>query len=64
MKWNGADLPLPQPLTVAQFLKEQGYNPLRVAVERNGQVIGRKDFDQVLLTDQDLVEVVQFVGGG
>lgn len=64
MKWNGTCLPLPKPQTVSQFLEEQGYHPLRVAVERNGQVVRREDFDHTFLTDQDTIEVVQFVGGG
>ena len=64
MKWRGTCLSLPKPQTVAQFLEAQGYHPLRVAVERNGQVVRREDVDQVFLTDQDTIEVVQFVGGG
>lgn len=61
---NGQALPLSAPLTVREFLTAQGYDPTRVAVERNGEVVRRADFDSVYLTDDDKVEIVRFVGGG
>jgi len=36
----------------------------RIAVERNGEVVSRGAFEQVVLTDGDRIEVVRFVGGG
>lgn len=64
MKWNGTAFSLPQPVTVRNFLLQHGYDPERVAVERNGKVIRRAEFDQAYLEDQDTVEIVGFVGGG
>ena len=46
------------------FLLEQGYDIQRVAVEHNGCIIKRKDFSTLLLKDEDVLEVVEFVGGG
>lgn len=64
MTCNGKKISLSGPVTVRAFLEAQGYNPARVAVERNGGVIRRAAFDEVLLTDEDILEVVGFVGGG
>ncbi len=64
MQCNGKNWPLPAPVTVREFLTAQGFDPARVAVERNGAVVRRADFDTVRLTDEDRVEIVQFVGGG
>lgn len=64
MKWNGKQVALEEPVTVLQFLQQQGYNAQRVAVERNGEIIRRADFEKELLRDEDTVEVVTFVGGG
>ncbi|HIS49631.1 MAG TPA: sulfur carrier protein ThiS [Candidatus Gallacutalibacter pullistercoris] len=64
MKWNGKQIALETPVTVLEFLQQQGYNAQRVAVERNGEIVRRADFEKELLRDEDAVEVVTFVGGG
>lgn len=64
MKWNGKQIALEMPVTVLEFLQQQGYNAQRVAVERNGEIVRRADFEKELLRDEDTVEVVAFVGGG
>ncbi len=64
MKWNGKQIALEMPVTVLEFLQQQGYNAQRVAVERNGEIVRRADFEKELLRDEDTVEVVTFVGGG
>lgn len=64
MKWNGKQIALEAPVTVLEFLRQQGYNAQRVAVERNGEIIRRADFEKELLRDEDTVEIVGFVGGG
>lgn len=35
-----------------------------VAVELNGEVLDRENFSSTLLTDQDTIEIIRFVGGG
>lgn len=35
-----------------------------VAVERNGEVVRRRDHATVTLSEGDVVEIVHFVGGG
>ena len=64
MKWNGKQIALEMPVTVLEFLQQQGYNAQRVAVERNGEIVRRADFEKELLRDEDTLEVVTFVGGG
>lgn len=46
------------------FLIDTGYDPMRVAVEHNGNVIPRVAFEQTQLSESDTLEVVCFVGGG
>lgn len=50
--------------TVAQIVEEQGLNVHRVAVELNGDIVKRSDFDKVVVKDDDSMEIVNFVGGG
>ncbi len=61
---NGKCLPLAEPCTVAELLRRQGCRAELVAVERNGQIVPRADFNTVLLNDSDELEIVSFVGGG
>ena len=50
--------------TVAEYLASAGYDPLRVAVERNGDIVPKAQYGETVLADGDSVEVVSFVGGG
>jgi thiamine biosynthesis protein ThiS len=36
----------------------------RVAVEKNGTIIERVNYEHTLLSEGDTVEIVRFVGGG
>ena len=50
--------------TVAEYLSAAGYDPARVAVERNGEIVPRSRYGGTVLAEGDCVEVVSFVGGG
>ena len=39
-------------------------DPARVAVELNGKIIPRSEFNNTSLKDGDSLEIVHFVGGG
>ncbi|MCL1852389.1 MAG: sulfur carrier protein ThiS [Peptococcaceae bacterium] len=64
MKVNGAEVILREVVRLDMFLVEQGYNPAYVAVEMNGEVVLKSAYDQTILSDSDVIEVVRFVGGG
>ncbi len=49
---------------IAEYLTESGYNIKRVAVELNGDILPKAQYESTLLQDGDSVEVVSFVGGG
>lgn len=61
---NGAERELPTGTTVAELLVVLGVEGGRVAVERNHDVVPRKDHALVTLVAGDRLEVVAFVGGG
>lgn len=64
MKVNGEEKKLEQNMTLEQFLEGQGYDPKRVAVELNGKILPKSDFEFRELSDADTLEIVHFVGGG
>ncbi|MCL2375421.1 MAG: sulfur carrier protein ThiS [Firmicutes bacterium] len=61
---NGKKITVEKGISLAEFLLKQGYDLTRVAVERNGEIVPKKQFDMVMLEDSDKIEVVHFVGGG
>lgn len=64
LKVNGKDKEFVPDMSVEKLLVEMNYPLLRVAVERNGDIVPKKAFSQVMLEDGDVIEVVSFVGGG
>lgn len=46
------------------FLEENGINPQRIAVELNGEILPKSQYGDTVLKDGDIVEIVNFVGGG
>jgi len=61
---NGERHELAAPLTVADLLTHLAIDARRVAVEHNLTVVKRAAFDETMIHDGDLVEIVNFVGGG
>ncbi len=61
---NGAERTVKAGTTVTDLLAELGLEPARVAVERNHDVVPKKDYDRTVLAAGDHLEVVGFVGGG
>ncbi|MSS64427.1 sulfur carrier protein ThiS [Velocimicrobium porci] len=64
VKVNGISMEQIANLTVTEFLQKNGYQKEYVAVERNGKIVPKKEYDKVILKDEDVLEVVSFVGGG
>ncbi len=51
-------------MTLADYLRDAGYDTRRIAVERNGEIVPRADYATTRLAAGDALEVVTFVGGG
>ena len=50
--------------TVAEYLEGTDYDIRRIAVERNGEIVPKAQYENVKIEDGDTLEVVSFVGGG
>lgn len=50
--------------TLAAYLETTDYDRKRIAVERNGEIVPKAQYDETVLEDGDVLEVVSFVGGG
>jgi len=47
-----------------EYLKEAGFEPERVVVERNLEIVPKEELGHVTIQDEDAIEVLRFVGGG
>lgn len=51
-------------VNLAKYLGDNGYSLDKIAVEYNGKILSRSEYQSVILSDGDSVEIVSFVGGG
>ncbi len=61
---NGEHYHMPFGTSVAGMVNKLGLDPLRVAVERNLEIVPRSTLGKVLVEEGDDYEIVHFVGGG
>jgi thiamine biosynthesis protein ThiS len=61
---NGEVREAPDSATLAELLASMGIETGRVAVERNREIAPRSQWTEIALKEGDLLEIVQFVGGG
>ena len=61
---NGEHRRVAEGISIAELVSELGFDPVRVAVERNLEVIPRSMLRDVAIEDGDELEIVRFVGGG
>ncbi len=51
-------------MTISVYLDNSGYDPKTVAVELNEEIVPKTGYEDTVLKDGDVVEIVSFVGGG
>ncbi len=61
---NGEELRLPEGSSVASVLERLAIATPRVAVERNREIVPKASYATTPLAPGDVLEVVEFVGGG
>ncbi|MBU6282756.1 sulfur carrier protein ThiS [bacterium] len=64
IRLNGETRAVEDGLSVADLVASLGLGGRRVAVELNREILAREDYPATRLSAGDVVEVVQFVGGG
>lgn len=64
MRVNGKVVVLEQEQTLFDFLKNAGYDSVTIAVEQNGRIVPKAEYSDTWLTQEDTLEIVNFVGGG
>ena len=61
---NGESKEIPVAISIMQLLEQLGFEPTRVAVERNLEVAPRDKYAEIIIGADDQIEIVHFIGGG
>ena len=61
---NGESREVADDITIAALLDLLGVTGDHLAVEHNRSLVARVDFESTVLSAEDAIEIVQFVGGG
>lgn len=64
IKINNREEYLEQKITLDCFIKKKIQDLKKIVVVHNDKVVKRKEWDRVLLEDNDSIEILKFVGGG
>ena len=63
IKINGVNIDKAE-RSLMQYLEENSISPQRIAVELNEEILPKANYADAVLEDGDVVEIVNFVGGG
>lgn len=64
IKINGKEENSAAGKTIAAYLMENGYKLTFIAVEVNGSILPKNEYNTYVISDNDIIEIVNFVGGG
>ena len=53
-----------EPQSLESYLADKSLLGRRIAVERNGEIVPKSRFSEVILEDGDVLEIVHAIGGG
>ncbi|MDQ3750513.1 MAG: sulfur carrier protein ThiS [Acidobacteriota bacterium] len=61
---NGKTKEISNEVNIIELLESFSLPKERIAIELNKQVVRKKDWGNIKITDADRIEVIHFVGGG
>lgn len=60
---NGEDVAA-EGMLIKDYLSENNYVPTAIAIEHNGEILPKAQYETTVLNTGDVVEIVSFMGGG
>ncbi len=61
---NGDPYKLKNSLNLVDLLKDLKLDPMKVAIERNREIVPKTTYSMITLEQDDQLEIVHFIGGG
>ena len=59
MRLNGETKTLKEPVALSDFLTQEGFSDKRIAVERNGEIVPKGEYANVILSDSDTLDYIE-----
>ena len=64
LKINGKDISVGSKKTLGELLLEKGLHPEKIIIEHNLKIVPKEQWPNIALNDNDIIEIISFVGGG
>ena len=61
---NGKKISIKQKISVFDLLKKHKLDKKKVAVELNGMILAKQLYGKKKIKNNDIIEIVHFIGGG
>lgn len=61
---NGENLENYEQKSIHDLITDRHYDKTKIAVEKNGEIVPKSKYATSILNDNDVLEIVTFVGGG
>jgi sulfur carrier protein len=61
---NGKQESIDRPISLEALVAAKGLCPDKIVVEHNFSIISKEDWHKITVKDQDMIEIISFVGGG
>ncbi|MBF0216577.1 MAG: sulfur carrier protein ThiS [Candidatus Omnitrophica bacterium] len=64
IKLNGKEQIITEGMTLSAFIRAKALVPDRIVVEHNARIVPSDEWENVYIKDNDILEILSFVGGG
>jgi thiamine biosynthesis protein ThiS len=61
---NGETKEITPNTTLISFIRDMDLNPDTVVAECDGRIVKRDEYDNLILSEENVLELIRFVGGG
>jgi sulfur carrier protein len=61
---NGKDYKFDEPVNITDMLEKLNITSQWIVVELNFNIVNKEDYSKTFLNNNDVIEVIGFVGGG
>ena len=61
---NGETKEITPNTTLISFIRAMNLNPDTVVAECDGRIVKREEYDNLVLSEETVLELIRFVGGG
>ena len=50
--------------SISEYLSNANYDPRTIVIEINEEIISKNQYDDTIIRDSDIIEIISFMGGG